>query len=230
MPYKAYVDGSYLMGKVGYGAILLDGDTVVAEFSGDVTHDTDSRQVTGELVATMQVLQYCQDNGIAQVEIVYDYAGIAAWAKGSWKTNKPLTQRYAAFVRACPVKVKWTKVKSHSGDTWNDRADELAKQGTGVSDMKANSSQPPASDDALLAAIGEAFTVHLNDKGYQAQYDGVKNGQYARIGIYRGNKRLGFFDLYNTKNRPLDSYLHGFSEKKLPSELEALWITYKMQL
>jgi ribonuclease HI len=230
MAHIAYVDGSYLYGKVGYGAILLKDDNVVAEFSGEVTHDTDSRQVTGELVATMKVLQYCQDNNIPQVEIIYDYKGIAEWATGGWKANKTLTQNYAAFVKKSPVKVKWTKVKSHSGDKWNDRADELAKQGTGITQGTSVQNQAVVGDTALLAAIGEAFAAHLNDKGYQAQFDDVKNNQYARISIYNGKKRLGFFDLYNTKNRPLDPYLHGFSDKKLVSEIETLWIVYKMQL
>jgi ribonuclease HI len=230
MAYIAYVDGSYLYGKVGYGAVLLNDDTVVAEFSGEVTHNKDSRQVTGELVATMKVLEYCQDNNIPQVEIIYDYKGIKEWATGGWKANKTLTQNYVAFVKKSPVKVKWTKVKSHSGDKWNDRADELAKQGTGIKEAQSTSSELPVSDTALLAAIGAAFATHLNDNGYQAQFDNVKNNQYARIAIYKGKKRLGFFDLYNTKNRPLDPYLHGFSNKNLASEIEALWIVYKMQL
>lgn len=230
MAYIAYVDGSYLQGKVGYGAVLLKDGTVVSEFSGEVTHDTDSRQVTGELMATKTVLRYCQDNDIAKVEIIYDYKGIEAWATGKWKTNKSLTRDYAAFVRNCPVKVKWTKVKSHSGNTWNDRADELAKQGTGVTGEKSVQNKPPVGDNALLESIGEAFATHLNEKGFQAKYDSVKNNQYARIGIYQGKKRLGFFDLYNTKKRRLDPYMNGFKNKKVSSDIEALWIVYKMQL
>jgi ribonuclease HI len=32
-------------------------------------------------------------------------------------------------MQRCPVKVKWHKVRSHTGVKWNDIADELAKQG-----------------------------------------------------------------------------------------------------
>ncbi len=129
---QAYVDGSYHNGRVGYGAVLLRDGQEVQRFSGSVTEDLESRQVAGELMATITVLEYCQKNNIPTIEILYDYAGIEKWARGQWKANLPLTQRYAAFVRACAVKIKWHKVKSHSGTTWNDVADELAKKGAGA--------------------------------------------------------------------------------------------------
>lgn len=129
---QAYVDGSYFNGRVGYGAVLLRDGQELQRFFGRVTEDLESRQVAGELMATMKVLDYCRENQIPAVEILYDYAGIEKWARGHWKANLPLTQRYAAFVRNCPVKVKWHKVKSHSGTAWNDVADELAKKGAGA--------------------------------------------------------------------------------------------------
>lgn len=129
---QAYVDGSYHNGRVGYGAVLLRDGQEVQRFSGRVMEDLESRQVAGELMATISVLEYCQKNNIPAIEILYDYAGIEKWARGQWKANLPLTQRYAAFVRACTVKIKWHKVKSHSGTTWNDVADGLAKKGAGA--------------------------------------------------------------------------------------------------
>jgi ribonuclease HI len=226
--YQAYVDGSYIDGAVGYGAVLLNEGVLVQEFSGSVAEDTDARQVAGELVATMTVLDYCEAQTIAQVEIIYDYKGIEQWATGGWKANKPLTQRYVAFIRRCPVRITWTKVKSHTGNRWNDRADELAKQGTGATESRKPLSQ--AGDTTLLEAIGEAFAVHLSARGIQAKFDSIKNNQYARIVIWDGKKRLGFFDLYNTKNRLLDPYLHGFSNNGLQAKIESYWTDYKTRL
>lgn len=227
MHYEAYVDGSYINGKVGYGAVLLRDAQVVQEFSGAVYEDTESRQVVGELVATMQVLDYCQQQGIEQVRIVYDYKGVEQWATGGWKANKPLTQRYAAFVRECPVRVSWQKVKSHSGNSWNDRADALAKQGAGGATSDASKT---AVGQEPLGAIAEAFMAHLAEQGIDAKFDGIKNQQYARLLLLRGNKRLGFFDLYDTKNRPLDPYLHGFEDKRLQEQIQHLWASYKQRL
>jgi ribonuclease HI len=64
------------------------------------------------------------------VDIFYDYAGVENWATKRWQAKNEFTQAYAAFVRESGIRVYWHKVKSHSGDYWNDRADELAKQGT----------------------------------------------------------------------------------------------------
>jgi ribonuclease HI len=127
--YQLYVDGSYINGRVGYGAVLLKDGEEVQRFSGRVLEDLQSRQVGGELMATMSALTWCGQNSISPVEVLYDYEGIEKWARGLWKANLPLTQRYAAYMKVCPVKVKWHKVRSHTGVKWNEIADELARQG-----------------------------------------------------------------------------------------------------
>jgi ribonuclease H-related protein len=127
--HQVYVDGSYINGRVGYGAVLLNDGVEIKRFSGGVFEDLETRQVAGELMATMTVLDWCEANDIAKIEILYDYEGIEKWARGLWKANKPLTQRYVMFMSGCPVKIKWQKVRSHTGNKWNDVADELAKQG-----------------------------------------------------------------------------------------------------
>ncbi|MCU0511982.1 MAG: hypothetical protein MUE40_05355 [Anaerolineae bacterium] len=127
--YQVYVDGSYVDGRVGYGAVLLKDGVELHRFSGRVLEDVETRQVAGELVATMTALDYCRANNIAGVEILYDYAGIEKWARRQWKANKPLTQRYQAYMAACPVQIRWHKVRSHTGIAWNEMADALARQG-----------------------------------------------------------------------------------------------------
>ena len=227
MTYQGYVDGSYIDGRVGYGAVLLNDGDIVTELSGGVNRDTETRQVAGELVAVMRLLTYCAENNIDAIEIFYDYTGIEKWARGRWKTNTPLTQRYAAFMKRSSVRVTWQKVKSHSGNTWNDRADELARQGAGQAETQTIN-QPV--DQTLLAAIADAFAVHLSDNGIAAEFDKVLNHQYARVKIFKDNKRIGFFDLYNTKNRPLDPYLHAFKDKALKQTVASTWEAYKRTL
>lgn len=124
-----YVDGSYRRKSIGYAAVILNDGQVRKEISGAIEDGADhtARNVVGELRATEEALKWCTRNGIKQVTICYDYAGIEKWATGAWKTNQLLTQNYRAFVKACPVKIRWRKVRGHSGDRWNDRADVLAK-------------------------------------------------------------------------------------------------------
>jgi ribonuclease H-related protein len=129
--YQAYVDGSYHAGRktVGYGAVILKDGEELTRLLGRVEEYTESRQVGGELAATMRVINWCQQNKVSAIDIYYDYRGIEAWARGSWKTEKEMTQAYAKFMKASGINVHWHKVESHTGDYWNDVADELAKEG-----------------------------------------------------------------------------------------------------
>jgi len=126
-----YVDGSFIHGKVGYGLIILQNNKVLGEFFGSVDNEEyiSTRQVAGELFAVGKALQWCKINKIKQITIYYDYLGIECWATGTWKAKLPLTQRYAQFVRTSGIRIRWHKVAAHTGNFWNERADELAKQG-----------------------------------------------------------------------------------------------------
>ena len=130
--YQAYVDGSHHKQKdtVGYGAIILQGDKELIRLSGRVDKYIESRQIGGELKATMAVVNWCQQNDIPAIDIYYDYKGIELWATGRWKTEKAVSQDYRAFMQKSKVKIHWHKVKSHTGVHWNEVADELAKKGT----------------------------------------------------------------------------------------------------
>lgn len=130
--YHIYVDGSYMHGRVGYGAAIVKNDALVDELSGPVTNTAmhSMRQVGGEIMAVQHALEWCQQHDVADVDIFYDYAGVENWPTKRWQAKNEFTQAYAKYVQECGVRVYWHKVKSHSGDVWNDHADELAKQGT----------------------------------------------------------------------------------------------------
>ncbi len=132
----AYVDGSYNIrtGEFGCGAVLFYGGET-REFSQKF-EDTElaaMRNVAGEIKGAEIVLAYCRDNNIPAVDIYYDYEGVAAWAEGRWKTNKDGTRAYKEFFDGVKsaVNTRFVKVKGHSGDKYNDRADRLAKDAVG---------------------------------------------------------------------------------------------------
>ena len=64
------------------------------------------------------MIDYCRKAGIPALEIHHDYEGVAKWAQGLWKANKPGTQAYAALCReaARDLKLSFVKVKGHSGN------------------------------------------------------------------------------------------------------------------
>ncbi|MFI3114923.1 MAG: ribonuclease H family protein [Clostridia bacterium] len=133
----AYVDGSYdkKTHQFSYGVIILkDGEEHEFCEKFDDPELADMRNVSGEIKGAEFAMQYCIDNGIKSIKIYYDYEGVSRWCLGEWKTNKDGTKAYKAFYDSIKndLKVHFIKVKSHSGDKYNDVADYLAKKALGL--------------------------------------------------------------------------------------------------
>lgn len=133
----AYVDGSYNIEthEYGCGVVLFIGGVEITMSRGFSNPEMAlMRNVAGEIEGAMAAMQYCVDNNIEEIDLYYDYEGIAKWCTGEWKTNKNGTINYKKFYDEISksVKVNFIKVKGHSGDIYNDRADRLAKDAVGV--------------------------------------------------------------------------------------------------
>ena len=133
----AYVDGSYNVAtkEYSYGAVIFAGDK--KECFSEKFNDPElatMRNVAGELEGSMKAMRYAVEAGAKELDIYYDYEGIEKWCTGAWKTNKDGTKAYKAFYEQISqkVKVKFHKVKGHSGDRYNDEADVLAKAALGI--------------------------------------------------------------------------------------------------
>ncbi|MDD2524202.1 MAG: RNase H family protein [Endomicrobiia bacterium] len=126
--YEAFVDGSYINGKTGYGAVIFLGDKNIKEFSGNMA-DTSTRQFGGELYSVIEVLKWCCENNIQKIRINYDYVGIEYFATGKWQPKNPLAQEYKQVVLSSKIEIMWRKIDSHTGNKKNDIADKLAKFG-----------------------------------------------------------------------------------------------------
>lgn len=221
---RGYVDGSYLDGGIGYGVVILQEGSPVVELSGPVEDKTlqEMRQVGGELQAVYETVEWCQANGIRDVTIYYDYEGIEKWATGAWQGKNPATQAYAAQMSSPPIAIRWQKVQSHSGDRWNERADELAKRGAraGTVGSEAEQAQDPL---AALGAKVERFVLFLQERGVDSTYQGILNNQFARVAVAPG----GCMDVYHTRKRsPSQPYLHSFRDEALRGTVEGLWREY----
>ncbi|MDR0800802.1 MAG: reverse transcriptase-like protein [Endomicrobium sp.] len=125
--YEAFVDGSYISGITGYGAVIYLGDELKAEISGTIS-DTQFRQFGGELRSVIETIKWCRDNGIKKIRINYDYQGIEKFATGKWKAGNNISKEYADFILKTKMEIEWRHIKSHTGNTKNDKADFLAKK------------------------------------------------------------------------------------------------------
>lgn len=129
----AYVDGSYQpeIGDFSCGVVLF--------YRGEEYHFSKRfrdkelaamRNVAGEIEGAKLAIQYCLEHKIASVAIYHDYEGVAKWCTGAWEAKKEGTKQYRDFYLQAKeqLEIQFIKVKGHSGDKYNELADQLAKK------------------------------------------------------------------------------------------------------
>lgn len=129
-----YVDGSFMVHKenYSYGFLVVKNNEILFEDNG-VGYDKDAialRNVSGEVEGAIKATEYAINNGYRDIILCYDYQGIESWALGTWKRNNRITQNYHKFMqeKLKVINIKFKKIKGHSGNEFNDRADILAKK------------------------------------------------------------------------------------------------------
>lgn len=131
----AYVDGSFeaSIGRYAFGCVIITPEgEIIREFgNGDNPESAALRNVTGEMLGAMYVVQWCVKKGYSAVNIRYDYSGVEMWVTGAWKAKTELTQKYAAYMQrnARNIDISFQKIAAHTGDYYNEEADKLAKRG-----------------------------------------------------------------------------------------------------
>lgn len=148
MKLKVYVDGSFnpATNYWGAGALIIDNDENLLQEITLSDHDKfGSRQIAGECFSTTAALEKIYTlydlSKIKEIEIYYDYLGIEKWAKSEWQARSDIAIEYSKIVKRWMtllrfdkhVDVTFHKVKAHSNNYFNDRADLLAKCACGVS-------------------------------------------------------------------------------------------------
>jgi viroplasmin and RNaseH domain-containing protein len=130
----AYVDGSFNeeIGRYSYGIVIIlpNGDIYEASGYGDDKRAIASRNIAGEVKGVMHLIDYMNRKSYESAIIRYDYEGIEYWATKKWKPNSYVAKEYVKFMdsNAKGLKLKFEKVKSHSNNKYNDKADKLAKK------------------------------------------------------------------------------------------------------
>lgn len=133
--HHCYVDGSFneATGKYSYALVIVKDDVIVYLENGSAENNKqkDIRQIGGELRAAVRAAEYCRDNSITEFLILHDYAGVCYHATGFWDRKEESSKKYYeamnSMMRNDNLKITFVKVDSHTGDLYNEIADELAK-------------------------------------------------------------------------------------------------------
>lgn len=125
-----FTDGSYYDGIYAWAFVAVKDDRVIHSACGvgNNKEAAKTHNIAGELAAAMQATSWANKNN-KKIIIRHDLEGTAKWAQGEWKTNKEVTKQYKAFMSPYVKQnlVSFEHVKGHSGDKYNDMADELAR-------------------------------------------------------------------------------------------------------
>lgn len=133
----AYVDGSYdsKTKRFSCGVVMFHlGNEQHFSESFDDAELAEMHNVAGEIKGAEKAMQFCYEKGVKSLTIYHDYEGIAKWCIGEWQARKTGTKAYKAFYNLVSekVQIQFIKVKGHSGDKYNDLADQLAKEALGI--------------------------------------------------------------------------------------------------
>ena len=127
---SAYSDassGGNAKGAIGWGWIVTDWEDILGTGSGAESVGTNN---AAELQGAIDALKFIVERGLHvdnEIELVSDSTYVLGLADGTFDPQKNLER--AAEIRKLSIltaaKTKW--IKGHSGDIFNDKADELAK-------------------------------------------------------------------------------------------------------
>lgn len=208
----AYVDGSYedSQKEFSYGLVMFT-NGIEKHFAEkyNTTNLVDMRNVAGEIMGAQKAMQYCIDNNLKSLDLYYDYEGIAKWCTGEWKASKLGTKAYKEFFDSIKelLKVNFYKIAAHTGNTYNELADQLAKgalNGNVVIDSKKIKEEIMGTASSKSIYIEQERIDQLISEIGTAEWADFKTEPLYKVGSQR---RCVF--VADSKRATLDFYFKG---------------------
>lgn len=129
---QIYTDGSFKNNTIAWAFVVVDRDEVIHTANGIIkTPKPDllkTRNIAGEMKAVMRAVAWAIQQGHKRIHLYHDYTGLAEWVLGNWRAKNYYTQQYVKWMKRANIKIHFNHVRGHSGDTYNELADTLAKE------------------------------------------------------------------------------------------------------
>lgn len=135
---EVYTDGACTgnPGPGGYAAVVVNNNKILKEVTG-FCHDTTNNRM--ELTALIEALKALKNTNKIKIYTDSDYllqgvkSWLEKWSNNGWKTaggdnvkNRDLWEKIKQLLTDFDLDIR--KVKAHSGNKYNERADSLAKE------------------------------------------------------------------------------------------------------
>lgn len=129
----AYTDGSYdeNSNQYAYGICIFDNSGNEIDLCSKVAYApfASSRNIAGEIFGVLTALDWALSNGYEKIKIYHDLEGVAKWADGEYSAESEIAKYYVSKLedrfKGC-IEYEFVKVKGHSNNPYNQKADELA--------------------------------------------------------------------------------------------------------
>lgn len=129
----AFTDGSFNPEKMKYGSgvyiITPNDNRIELTKSGNNEKYLSKKNIPGEIFAVLDAIDWAWKNGYENIAVFYDYEGLEKWTTGEWEANNNLTKFYKNKIAELQeiINIEFIKIKAHSSNLYNDKADKLAK-------------------------------------------------------------------------------------------------------
>lgn len=130
----AFSDGSFdeKLNRYSYGVVCIDRDMNETELYnfGNNPKYIDTKNIIGEILGVFNALDWAITNGYDKIKLFYDYEGLEKWATKEWNAKSETAKMYVYMLEnnyKDLIKIEFMKVKGHSNNKYNEKADQLAK-------------------------------------------------------------------------------------------------------
>ena len=130
----AFTDGSYekSLKRYSYGVLMITPEGKEVELCGYSTNPKyiSFNNIIGEMLGVINAMDWAVSNEYDRLKIYHDYEGLSKWINGEWRAESEVAKMYISIYKEKfdgLLSIVFEKVKGHSNNHYNDRADSLAK-------------------------------------------------------------------------------------------------------